>query len=441
MDRTFDFIAIGVGPFNLGLACLTEPIDSLNGLFLDKKEKFDWHPGMLIEGTTLQIPFMADLVTLADPTSQFSFMNYLKNQGRIYSFYIRENFLVLRNEYNHYCQWVINKLNNIQFNSEVTDIEYNEEEGVYFIYVNCTRTGTKKAYSAKRLVLGTGTVPHVPSCCKHIMDKATHTCDYLDQKEAIQSKRSITVLGSGQSAAEVYQDLLQGIDHYNYELNWITRSPWYFPMENSKLTLEQTSPDYIDYFYSLPLSKRDELSRSQRHLYKGVNKDLLSDIFDLLYIKNLNSRIKAGLYTNSELREAKFDTSSNLFDLKFYQTEQEKHYSKSTEALILATGYKTQVPDFIKGISDRIKWDEKGRYAVNRNYSIDVKGNEVFVQNGELHTHGFTAPDLGMGCYRNAYIIKEMTGKEYYPVEKRIAFQDFAIADKNEVSVHEPMKA
>lgn len=100
-----DFIGIGLGPFNLGLACLTEPIDELNGVFLESKPDFEWHAGMFLEGAHLQTPFMSDLVTMADPTSPYSFLNYLKERGRLYSFYIRENFYPLRTEYNDYCRW------------------------------------------------------------------------------------------------------------------------------------------------------------------------------------------------------------------------------------------------------------------------------------------------------------------------------------------------
>lgn len=32
-----DFIAIGLGPFNLGLACLSQPLHHLKTLFLEKK--------------------------------------------------------------------------------------------------------------------------------------------------------------------------------------------------------------------------------------------------------------------------------------------------------------------------------------------------------------------------------------------------------------------
>src|SRR6478736_1247003 len=64
-NRTYDFVGIGLGPFNLGLACLTEPIAELDGVFLDSKPDFEWHAGMFLDGAHLQTPFMSDLVTLA----------------------------------------------------------------------------------------------------------------------------------------------------------------------------------------------------------------------------------------------------------------------------------------------------------------------------------------------------------------------------------------
>ncbi len=65
---------------------------------------------------------------------------------------------------------------------------------------------------------------------------------------------------------------------------------------------------------------------------------------------------------------------------------------------------------------------------MRRNYSIDVTGQGIYVQNAELHTHGFVTPDLGMAAYRNSYLIREMLGREPYPVEKAIAFQEFGLS-------------
>jgi lysine N6-hydroxylase len=85
------------------------------------------------------------------------------------------------------------------------------------------------------------------------------------------------------------------------------------------------------------------------------------------------------------------------------------------------------MPKFIDGISNRIDNTDDGLFDVKRNYSIDINGNEIFVQNVELHTHGFVTPDLGMGAYRNSYIINQIAGKEIYKVEQQIAFQQFSV--------------
>ena len=158
--ETLDFIGIGLGPFNLGLACLTEPVDELNGLFLESKPDFEWHSGMFLDGAHLQTPFMSDLVTLADPTSPYSFLNYLKESGRLYSFYIRENFYPLRTEYNDYCRWAAAKLSSIRFNMTVTEVTYEDENELYVV-----RTETGDTFRARHLVLGTGTPPHIPEPC------------------------------------------------------------------------------------------------------------------------------------------------------------------------------------------------------------------------------------------------------------------------------------
>ncbi|MFD4211030.1 SidA/IucD/PvdA family monooxygenase, partial [Micromonospora tulbaghiae] len=135
-----DFIGIGLGPFNLGLACLTEPIDELNGVFLESKPDFEWHSGMFLEGAHLQTPFMSDLVTMADPTSPYSFLNYLKERGRLYSFYIRENFYPLRTEYNDYCRWAAAKLSSIRFDETVEAVTYDEGEALYTVTTSAGTT-------------------------------------------------------------------------------------------------------------------------------------------------------------------------------------------------------------------------------------------------------------------------------------------------------------
>lgn len=431
-EKIYDFIGIGVGPFNLGLACLTQPIKGLDGLFLDKSQKFDWHPGMMIEGTTLQIPFLADLVTLADPTSKFSFLNYLKEKGNIYSFYIKENFLLLRKEYNQYCQWAIQKLNNIEFDSEVKSIQYDETKGIYELTIHRQQEHDVQL-KTRKLILGTGTVPHVPKAAHPLKDVACHTAHYLSHKEALQEKKSISVVGSGQSAAEVFYDLLQEAEKHQYELNWITRSPRFFPLEYTKLTLEMTSPEYVDYFYALPDSKRKQLLKEQKGLYKGINQDLIGAIYDALYAQKINGHQYGRLQTNCELIGSEYDPIHQKANLSFKHIEQHKKFNHQTEGVVLATGYAYQKPSFINSIAPQINWNHDMEYEVSRNYAIDKNQDSIYVQNAEIHTHGFVTPDLGMAAYRNSILIKEILGREFYPIETKIAFQEFGVLPQEEL--------
>ncbi|MFF3350345.1 lysine N(6)-hydroxylase/L-ornithine N(5)-oxygenase family protein [Streptomyces sp. NPDC002779] len=416
---THDFIAIGLGPFNLGLACLTEPIDDLDGLFLERKAHFDWHSGMFIEGATLQTPFLCDLVTLADPTSPYSFLAWLKETGRIYPFYIRESFFPLREEFNDYCRWAADRLRSVRFNQEVRSVVWDEAEELYVVRTQ------EHTYRGRRLVLGTGTPPYVPETCRGLGEGAVHAGRYLHRKQELQALESITVVGSGQSAAEIFHDLLRDIDVHGYQLNWVTRSPRFFPLEYTKLTLEMTSPDYVDYFHSLPAQMRSELNASQKSLYKGINSELIDAIFETLYTKSRRGPLPVRLLTSISLVSA--DHQAGSYMLGLHHEEQHRDAELVTQGLVLATGYRYREPEFLAPVRDRIVYDEQGRYAVRRNYSIDRSGSGIFVQNAELHTHGFTAPDLGMAAYRNSSIIRELTGREVYPVEKSIAFQEFGV--------------
>ena len=429
MSTTYDFVGIGLGPFNLGLACLTEPLDELDGVFLEARDHLAWHPGMLLDDATLQVPFLADLVTMADPTSPYSFLAYLKETGNLYPFYIRESFYPLRREYDDYCRWAAERLGSVRFGQRVVAVEH---DGRAYVVT----TGTGEEVRARRLVLGTGTQPRFLDCVREAGGPALHSADYLARKAELQRLDSIAIVGSGQSAAEIYQDLLAESPGHDYSLTWLTRSPRFFPMEYTKLTLEMTSPEYTAYFQGLPDATRARLLREQRSLYKGISGDLVDDIFDLHYrLRVQGDGPRTTLVTNTSVTGAAWDGSA--YDLRLHHDETGEDFGLRTQGLVLATGYAARVPAFLAPVRDRLCGDAQGRYAASPTYAVDVTGREVFVQNAEEHSHGFVAPDLGMGAYRNSVIVAAMTGREVYPVEKRIAVQSFGVPDhlRREVAV------
>ncbi|MCO7271823.1 lysine N(6)-hydroxylase/L-ornithine N(5)-oxygenase family protein [Cellulosimicrobium cellulans] len=460
--RVRDVVGVGIGPFNLGLAALSAPLDDVDAVFLDAAPEFRWHPGMMIEGATIQVPFLADLVTMADPTSPYSFLAFLKATGRLYPFYIRESFYPLRAEYDAYCRWVAARLGSLRWSRRVVAVEHDPAADAFVVRAEVLDddgavTGTEE-HRGRHLVLGVGTAPVLPPALRALADEVArgehpgagplvHSAQYLPHRDALAAAGSVTVVGSGQSAAEVYRDLLDGVHgdarRPGYRLDWVTRSPRFFPMEYTKLTLEMTSPEYTDHFHALPLELRQLLGREQRGLYKGISGDLVDDIYDALYRLSLDRPVPTTLLTDTEVVAARYEPASHGRDdesaaghpdaageyvLRLRHAQLGREVERRTRALVAATGYAAAVPAFLDPVRHLLRFDELGRFDVARDYTVD-DARRVHVLNGEEHTHGITAPDLGFAAWRNAVVLRTVTGREVYPVEERIAFQTFGLPD------------
>ncbi|PYY51554.1 lysine N(6)-hydroxylase/L-ornithine N(5)-oxygenase family protein [Curtobacterium sp. MCBD17_023] len=423
--RVHDVVGIGIGPFNLGLACLADPIDDLDAVFLDARDGFAWHHGMMLDDATIQVPFLADLVTMADPTSSFSFLAWLKETGRLYPFFIREDFHPLRSEYDAYCRWAADRLDTLRWGRRVVAVEHDAEQDLFTVHAE-TADGAE-TYRARHVVVGVGTEPSVPAALRDLDGPVLHSADYLPNRDALRSAGSVAVIGSGQSAAEVYRDLLEGIRDGGYRLDWITRSPRFFPMEDTKLTLEMTSPEYTDHFHALPEHVRDRLGREQRGLYKGISADLVGEVYDALYRISARGPVPTTLRTETSVTAADWDADRGVYRLTLRHEQLGETYEHEVERLVLATGYAPRPPRFLDPVAHLVARDAGGRPAVARDHHVDTLGGRIWVQNAEEHTHGLTAPDLGMGAWRNASIIRSVTGREVYGLEARIAFQEFGL--------------
>jgi lysine N6-hydroxylase len=422
----YEIIGIGIGPFNLGLAALLDEIPNLQYIFADAKESFDWHPGLMLDNARMQVPFYADLVTLANPCSKYSYLNFLKNKERLFRFAIHEHYFPTRKEYNTYCQWVVSQLSSLQFNKTCTGIFYSRQKQCYGVQLRDNKSRNTICYWTKHIVIGTGTVPAIPEFAKDIKHPLVfHSGEYLKNKNELLQCENITIVGSGQSAAEIFNDLLDS--NSQRELNWFTRSDRFFPMEYSKLTLEMSSPDYIDYFHRLHSDQKRILLKDQDALYKGINFSLIGEIYDKLYLHSLDEKqSQAHLYTSCELQKIAVEAGNRL-SLTFKHKYTESLFEHLSGAVILATGYKNIIPDFLDPVKELIDWTADGFYNVQGDYSISKILKTIFVQNADLHSHGFNSADLGLGPYRNAIILNSILQKEHFKLENNIAFQSFGL--------------
>lgn len=434
-----DLLGVGIGPFNLSLAALADAVPGLTTAFYDQRPGFHWHPGLLIDGATLQVPFLADLVTLADPTSRWSFLNWLRTRQRLYPFYFAERFHVHRAEYDAYCRWVAEALPTTHFGQQVDTVRWNPGRALFEIdHTHLDAQGEAEALGrthARHLVLGIGTEPHVPEPLRPLAEApavpVVHSAHYLEQRERLLAADHITVVGSGQSGAEIFLDLLRARPSGRERLTWLARTPAFAPMEYSKLGLEHFTPDYTRYFHGLDEDVRDRLVAGQWQLHKGIDAETIAAIHDELYRRTLDGGWPDAVLTPGVSVRTAGRIGAHGIELHLEHADQGARSRLVTEAVVLATGYRERPLDRLLGPLDPyVRRDAAGRPKIDARHRVvldpAVTGH-VYVQNAERHTHGVGTPDLGLAAWRAAVVLNDLTGEEHYPLPDRTAFTTFGL--------------
>ncbi|MTH55289.1 SidA/IucD/PvdA family monooxygenase [Bacillus mangrovi] len=437
--KMYDVIGIGLGPSNLSLAALLEESTGLQALFFEEKESFTWHPGLLLEETTLQVPFMADLVTMANPRSEYTFLNYLKETGKLYLFFSYNEFTIPRAEYNQYLTWAANKLGNIRYSSKAVNVELDEKG--YIVTVFNAKTKTYIQYFAHHIVMGTGQVPNVPV---HVndewRDRVFPALRYAFKREELLNLNHITVVGSGQSAAEIFFDLMEHQNSHSFTVEWITRSPALRELETTKFRLEMFTPAYVQYFEELSFEKRKEGLAYFYQLRNGINPETLDKIYRKLYHRSLSSNsIRASIRLHTEL-----ESIEHGFILNLKHLEEERSLSTRTDAVILATGLKPNIPHwFHENFSHLIEWESDQHYKVGRDYSLSFKEpnpHHFFILTGLDQSHGTASTNLKLSVFRNQLIINKLAGYELFKIESTTSFQSFSSAVQGDDSFQKDME-
>jgi lysine N6-hydroxylase len=432
----FDLAGIGIGPFNLGLAALLSSHDNLSSVFLERKPAFRWHEGLILPGTTLQVPFMADLVTMADPTHRLSFLNYLAAHDRLYKFYFYENFMIPRQEYDHYCRWASHELPSCRFGEDVIDVTHDAASDS-FVVESRTASGGKQRYRSRNIAIGVGTVPFLPQWAR-IKTTAPlfHSSEFGKRRMELAKRRRVTVIGSGQSAAEcvlaLYNELTPDMVAAGASIQWITRSAGFFPMEYSKLGLEYFTPDYMRHFHQIEPGRRREIVANQGLLYKGISFSTIGEIFDLMYERSVGGRDPGlSLFSNCEVETLEGAGPSGALRIRIAHNHLFEKATVETDAIVAATGYRHAWPQWLDRLKGGVlETSDRGDLIIGEDFRArrsDGGTGSVFVQNAETFHHGVGAPDLGLGAFRNAVIVNQLLGREHYRVSAPASFQNFGL--------------
>jgi lysine N6-hydroxylase len=427
--KRHDIVAIGCGPLNLGLAALASSVPDLDVVVVDSRPELRWHPGLMFDGAELQLSFLADLVSLVAPAHPLSFLAYLADVDRLYPFYIRERFHPTRREYESYLRWAAGKLPSLRFSHHVEAVEWSARQRCFVVQMT-TGAGESRLLRASNLVLGIGTEPQLPEALAQLPRRAVmHAADYLQRASDVQRARHVTVIGSGQSGAEVVLDLLGHNLQGGPAVGWLTRTRSFAPLDYTKLVLEMTTPAYVRYFHGLAQPTKDRLVAQQWQHYKGISTGTLEQIHDLLYRRELLEDLApVELRCGVTLEGATVERDGRTC-LGFLHQDTGRRFDLVTDLVVAATGYRQRPPAFLHPLDHIVVRDGQGRPRVGLDHAIqladEVEGR-LFVSHADLHSHGVAAPDLGFAAYRNATILNTVAGRPVFQLPRRTAFADFA---------------
>lgn len=407
---SMEVLAIGSGPANLSLAALAAPIPGCQVTTVEARTSVSWHPGLLWDDSLLQVSGIKDLVSLVDPRSRFSFLNFLHEQGRLYRHLIASVGCVSRKEFDQYLTWAAETLG-VWLDEAVESVEH---DGTSFRVR--TRRTTRRA---DHLVIGIGQVPNVPDCARDVKSpKVWHASCHIGTGLPADDQ-DVLLVGGGQSAGEIALDLLTGRTGLPRRLSWVTGGNGLAPLDNSPFANEWFNPRFVEYFRDLTVGQRASLLDRQRGADHGVSGNLLARVYRRLYELDYLSgtpfshEILAG-WRLTELTEDRRGCRAVVTDTVTGSIREIR-----SDAVVLATGYRPGRPGFMASLHDRVALDGDA-YAVCGDYRVPWDGpdsNRIYIQNGALRSHGVADPNLGLAAWRSAVIINSLLEREHYALK------------------------
>jgi L-ornithine N5-oxygenase len=390
-----DVLGIGFGPSNLALAIALDAmarqgVPAPRAHFIERQARFGWHPGMLLPGSDMQVSFLKDLITLRDPTSRFTFVNYLHRKGRMEAFINQKTFFPSRIEFNDYLAWAAAAFD--------ADCSYGEEaiaiepEGDLLRIASRDATGRMRTRHARDVVVAPGGVPFIPPVFAALRrdPRVTHSSRYLESMASFEARRPairrLAVIGGGQSAAEIALDLHGRFPDARIDV--LFRGQALKPADDTPFVNEIFNADFTDFVYAQAKERRRDLIREFRSTnYAVVDPALIERLYAILYQQTVTGETHLALCPRREVEAAAPGADGMRLDIRNLTTGLTEQ--AVCDAVILATGYERRLRHpVLEGIESHVE-----EFAVERDYRLRMRPGfrpRIFLQGASESSHGLS---------------------------------------------------
>ncbi|PBB58195.1 MULTISPECIES: SidA/IucD/PvdA family monooxygenase [Mesorhizobium] len=397
-------IGVGAGPSNLSLACQMHEQMGQGALFLDRQVNFRWHPGSAFDSSELQVSHFKDLVTLVNPRSAYTFVNYLHENGRLYHFLNAQFEAVLRAEFEQYLNWAFHRNPLVRGGETVREIRF---DGAFRVRTDNAVLG------ARNVVVGIGKQAHIPPQFQGWTGRNLfHSSELLHIHPEVHNSH-VCVVGGGQSGAEVLLHLV-GLPKGRrpVSITWVSQRENYLPIDNSPFTNELFMPCFSDRFAAMSESQRKLFLRRFVLASDGISESTLRAIYQALYRHAFlePNRCEITLRPRCTVSHCINAGAGHRLTLQHGMEEVEE---VTADIVILATGYENAEPDFLEPMARRLEKIDN-ELAIREDFSVCWDGpcdSRIFVQNASLGQRGLADPNLSLLAWRARRILDSLLGR------------------------------
>lgn len=394
MTRCHDVLGIGFGPANLALAiALEEEGHDLDVRFLEARPGPSWQSAMMLDGSDIQNHPVRDLVSLRNPRSRYSFINYLFESGRLLEHLNVPMEFPLRKEYAQYVIWAAGHFSRlVDYGVHVTGVALGRDADGRPPHYTVTTSGGD-TLRTRALVIGTGRSPFIPEPFDAVdCPRVFHLTRYLPALQQLEelgvvgrgdrSPRAVTVIGGSQSAVELTLDLARRFPRA--EVTTLVRSLTLREKDTSPFSEEGYFPGFTDYYYRASRERKDALDAYMRLTnYSSSDADVLRELYRLIYEQRLDGDQRVFVSGSRQVRGLEVREDGVRLSVEELNTgESEEH---EADFVVLATGFRDlgpaahqeRVPALMRGIADDFAFDGHGYLAVGPDYEVQPLGPDT----------------------------------------------------------------
>lgn len=414
---TYDLIGIGTGPFNLSLAAMLKKTE-IAFKFYERNPSLHWHSEIIFDDSLMQTSYFKDLVTSVDPTSEFSFMNYLVANGLFYVFMNTGRTVVTRKEYEQYLKWAAEKLSShINFNHNVKEIDY--KNGRFAIIAETN--GELKKEESKNICIGTGLTQRIPLFAKTHLSKNLFHAKSKELASMNLDGKNVVIIGGGQTGIEIFRNALNSKWGAFKSLKLLSNRVNLQPLDESPFTNEYFSPGYVNCFFGLNQNDKDRIIHGQKLASDGNTPRYLEYLYNDLYRMKFVDRDQREIELMPNRKVLDLEVVDHYYQIHYFNSFTHKNEKTTADIIILCTGFESVVPDFIKPLADKIEFDEQERFKIDRDFSLKFKseqeGNKIYALNFSRHGHGISEPQTSLMPWKSATIINSLLKKDFYKLK------------------------